>query len=68
MPKYPEIVALGVAYCINVRNISESIVKNLHKDVSGPQSILNRLLTIYRFSMEREVQSALITYQQHLPT
>ena len=46
MPEYPETAALGVAYCINVRNISESIVKNLHKDVSGPQSILNRLLTV----------------------
>jgi len=68
MPEYPETAALGVAYCINVRDIPESMVKNLHKDVSILELILERLVTVYRSSMEREVQSAPITYRHRLPT
>jgi hypothetical protein len=68
MPEYPETAAMGVAYCINVRNLPESIVKNLHKDVSVFELILERLVTVYRSNTEREAQSAPIMYQHHLPT
>ena len=33
MPEYPETSGTGVAYCINIQNMPEGLVKDLHKDV-----------------------------------
>ena len=34
MLEYPNTLARGVAYCVNVTSIDKAIVKELHKNVS----------------------------------
>jgi hypothetical protein len=67
MLEYPKTSATRAAYCINIKNMLESLVKDLYKDVCILKLVIEYLLITYKFSMGNSAANTLIIQKQHQP-